>query len=167
MLYILDSNVLIDADRDYYPIHRVPEFWNWILHHCRRGNIKIPVEIFNEVVPLGTSRKDRLTEWMKNNRSVLILSETASGTVIDQVIRLGYTSNPTAADLEKMGQDPCLLSYAYRYNDERTVVTTERSRPGAHGVNRKIPDVCDSLNLRWIHTYGFIRELNFRTSWDR
>ncbi len=34
MLYLLDANVLIDADRDYYPIDRVPEFWDWILETC-------------------------------------------------------------------------------------------------------------------------------------
>ena len=31
MLYLLDSNVLIDANRDYYPIERVPEFWDWLV----------------------------------------------------------------------------------------------------------------------------------------
>ena len=30
VLYLLDANVLIDANRDYYPIHRVPEFWDWL-----------------------------------------------------------------------------------------------------------------------------------------
>ena len=167
MLYILDSNVLIDANRDYYPYDRVPEFWNWLLHHCRRGHVKIPVEIFNEVVPVGSRRKDRLTKWMKDNRSDVILDEIARRTLIDRIIRSEYTSDPTATEVEKMGQDPCLLSYAYRYSDERTVVTTERPRPSAHGANRKIPDVCKRLNLKCIHTYEFIRELNFRTDWNR
>ena len=28
LLYLLDANVLIDAHRDYYPLGRVPEFWD-------------------------------------------------------------------------------------------------------------------------------------------
>ncbi|MCY4508918.1 MAG: DUF4411 family protein [Acidobacteria bacterium] len=31
MLYLLDANVLIDAHRDYYPLGRVPEFWDWLI----------------------------------------------------------------------------------------------------------------------------------------
>ena len=31
VLYLLDANVLIDANRDYYPVARVPEFWDWLL----------------------------------------------------------------------------------------------------------------------------------------
>ncbi len=46
MLYLLDANTLIDAKRDYYPIDRVPEFWNWLVFHEKQGNIKIPVEVY-------------------------------------------------------------------------------------------------------------------------
>nr|WP_234706678.1 DUF4411 family protein [Ensifer aridi] len=27
-VYLLDANVLITAKNQYYPIHRVPEFWD-------------------------------------------------------------------------------------------------------------------------------------------
>ena len=37
MRYLLDANVLIDADRDYYPLGRVPEFWDWLLHQSEHG----------------------------------------------------------------------------------------------------------------------------------
>jgi len=35
VLYLLDACVLIDANRDYYPIARVPEFWEWLLEMGR------------------------------------------------------------------------------------------------------------------------------------
>ena len=31
MLYLLDANVFIDANRDYYPLDRFPEFWDWLV----------------------------------------------------------------------------------------------------------------------------------------
>jgi len=37
MLYLLDANVLIDANRDYYPIARIPEFWEWLVYHGEEG----------------------------------------------------------------------------------------------------------------------------------
>ena len=41
-LYLLDANVLIDAQRDYYPFEMVPEFWDWLVHMARQGTIKVP-----------------------------------------------------------------------------------------------------------------------------
>ena len=49
MLYLLDANALIDANRDYYPIDRVPEFWDWLVAKGERGQVKIPLEIYEEV----------------------------------------------------------------------------------------------------------------------
>ena len=40
LLYLLDANVLIDADRDYYPIDRVPEFWNRLAVMAELGQIR-------------------------------------------------------------------------------------------------------------------------------
>ena len=56
MLYLLDANVLIDANRDYYPIARVPEFWDWLLEMGRLGRIRIPLEIYEEVITPGLQR---------------------------------------------------------------------------------------------------------------
>lgn len=32
MLYLLDANVLITANRTYYPLERVPEYWAWLVN---------------------------------------------------------------------------------------------------------------------------------------
>ena len=56
VLYLLDANVLIDANRDYYPIARVPEFWDWLLEMGRLGRIRIPLEIYEEVITPGLQR---------------------------------------------------------------------------------------------------------------
>ena len=50
VLYLLDANVLIDANRDYYPIERVPEFWDWLVEMGELGRVKIPLEIYEEIV---------------------------------------------------------------------------------------------------------------------
>jgi hypothetical protein len=43
LLFLLDANVLINANRDYYPIDRVPELWEWLVHvdHGSRKNPRI------------------------------------------------------------------------------------------------------------------------------
>lgn len=50
MLYLLDANVLIDANRDYYPLDRVPEFWEWLEHQGRAGAAAVCREISAELV---------------------------------------------------------------------------------------------------------------------
>ena len=46
MLDLLDANVLIDANRDYYPLGRVPEFWDWLIDLSTSQQVKIPMEMF-------------------------------------------------------------------------------------------------------------------------
>lgn len=41
--------MLITANRDYYPLDRVPEFWEWLVHHGTSGQVKIPIEMVEEI----------------------------------------------------------------------------------------------------------------------
>ena len=61
MLYLLDANVLIDANRDYYPIERVPEFWAWLAHTAENDLVKIPLEVHEEI-KVGN---DSMATWAK------------------------------------------------------------------------------------------------------
>lgn len=67
--------------------------------------------------------------------------------------------------LRKIGRDPFLIAYALVDAANRSVISNETSRPGKRGGNRKVPDVCDSFNVRHSNIFGFIRELDFRTDW--
>ena len=49
MVYLLDANVLITAQNLYYPVDAVPEFWDWLVHMGNAGEIKMPIETFEEV----------------------------------------------------------------------------------------------------------------------
>jgi Domain of unknown function (DUF4411) len=49
VLYRSDANVLITASNTYYPIDQVPEFWAWLKHQGKLGNIKLPVEMLEEI----------------------------------------------------------------------------------------------------------------------
>jgi len=166
MVYVIDANVLIDANRDYYPRERVPEFWNWLLELCRIGDALVPKEINDEVVPPG-HKDDDLIEWMKKNRADIVLAESALPSTVDRVIRDGYRLNATSTDLEAMGSDPALIAYALGHSPSRAVVTTERPKPGLKGRNRKVPDVCRDIGVECVYTYEFIRRLDFRTAKNR
>ena len=160
MLYLLDANVLIDASRDYYPLGRVPEFWDWLIDRATKQLVKIPLEMYEEIL---AGREDDLTRWLKDNRDTLLLDETADPIVVAQVTDHGYASDLTDEEVERVGRDPFLIAYALRSPTQRTVVTTEVSKPKKQRANRHIPDVCDALHVLHCNTYQFIEALDFTT----
>ncbi len=160
MLYLLDANVLIDANRDYYPLGRVPEFWEWLVDRASGHQVKIPLEMYEEIL---AGREDDLTRWLKDNRDVLLLDEHVNETLVDRVTGQGYAPDLSDEEIERVGRDPFLIAYALGDPGRRTVVTTEVSKPKKRRANRHIPDVCDDLHVRHCNTYQFIEALDFTT----
>ena len=128
MLYLLDANVLIDANRDYYPIQRVPEFWDWLFEMGRHGSIKVPEEIYEEIVTPPSRRPDELAEWLKSHKDTMVLDEQVSQELVARAIEQGYAQDLTDEEVEKVGRDPFLIAYALADFPNRCVVTTERSK---------------------------------------
>lgn len=158
MLYLLDANVLIDADRDYYTIHRVPQFWEWVLDQAKANRIKVPLEIYEEV----SRGKGALPDWLKENKAVMALDEPADMLLVQNVLETGYASDLTDEEIEKIGGDPFLIAYALACPEQRCVVTNEASKPTTQRANRRIPNVCDVLGVRCYNTFELLRLLDFR-----
>lgn len=96
-------------------------------------------------------------------KTALILDETVSEILINKVLDEGYGSPLTDNDIEKIGQDAFLIAYGLA-NSNRTIVTKETSKPSAQKGNRKIPDVCNSLSIKWTRDFELYRILNFTTA---
>lgn len=160
MLYLIDANTLIRADADYYPIDRVPQFWEWLHQRAVAGDIKMPFEIFYEVYR-GTGA---LPEWLsdKDVQEALILDEVVEASDLQDVVSRGYAPDLTDEELEQIGADPFLAAYALKAPRGRAVVTKETSRPSAKRQNRKLPDVCSDFGIRWITDFVLYKELDFR-----
>ena len=126
MLYLLDANVLIDANRDYYPRGRVPEFWDWLVDRASKLQVKIPLEMYEEIL---AGKDDDLTRWLKDNRDVLLLDENVDETLVARVTDLGYAPDLNDEEVERVGRDPFLIAHALGNPTQRTVVTTEASKP--------------------------------------
>jgi hypothetical protein len=163
LLHLLDANVLITANRQYYPLDRVPEFWEWLLYWGLEGLIKVPTGIVEEICA-GT---DDLAEWMSDHEHKIALEfdEEADVALVRRVIDEGYAADLDDEEIEVLGRDPFLVAYALRELEERCVVTSEVSRPGRSRANRHVPDVCDQLAVQCMDSFGLIRSLNFSTSW--
>jgi hypothetical protein len=163
MTCLLDANVLIDANRDYYPLDRVPEFWLWLEHHGMAGNVKIPLEVLEEL----RAGDDALARWAKlrSTAEALLLEEEPDPVHVRQVIETGYAVDLLDDEIQRLGKDPFLVAYALVAPADRCVVSTERSRPRRQRANRHLPDVCASLGVRCVDTFQLTRDLDFRTNW--
>lgn len=161
MLFLLDASVFIGADSGLLALDRVPEFWEWILEKAREGRIKIPREMYEEIVLGGEN--DRLVMWIEKHKGDLVLAGEASPKSVREVTSRGYAPNLTEVEVAKIGRDPFLIAYAFDEPEQRCVVTEEVSRPKATRGNRKIPDVCSGLDLHCCDMVELIRRLDFRT----
>jgi hypothetical protein len=159
--HLLDANVLITANNSYYPLDRVPEFWEWLLRMGETGQITMPIEMIEEIV----DGNDDLAAWLsdRSHRDVLRLDEAADAALVQRVVNDGYARDLNDVEIEKIGRDPFLIGAALRSPADRVVVTVEVSKPAAQRANRKVPDVCRILGVTCIDTFRLIRDLNFST----
>ncbi len=170
MLYLIDANVLITAHNLYYPVNSVPEFWDWLAFRADAGDIKMPLETFEEVKDGGTDEeRDLLFGWISDDahRSALVLAEEVDLALVARIVDEGYAPDLTDQEVEQIGRDPFLIAYGMAAPAERCIVTTEVSNPRKQRQNRKIPDVCGSFGVSCCDTFTMLRALGFTTSWRR
>ena len=98
MLYLLDANVLIRACHDYYPLDRLPGFWDWVCGQAEAGAIKMPFEIHREVA-IGN---DALAKWIRQSdmKKALRLDEEVDQNTLQRVLEIGYGLTPHESSLE-------------------------------------------------------------------
>lgn len=163
MLDLLDANVLIDADRDYYPTDRVPEFWDWLRFQGASGLVKIPEDMYEEV----TQGTGGVADWLRQRdvKQALLLTEEVDPALVIRVVEEGYAPDLTQVEVETIGRDPFIIAHALASPHDRCIVTTEHRKPSRKRHNRKMPDVCDGLGLMVCHTFEMLRVLNFTTTW--
>ena len=162
MLYLLDASLLITANNTYYPVDSVAEYWDWLQHHAEQGNLKMPLEIFEEA-------KDLLFGWIQTAavKKALVFSEKVNASLVQSVITKGYAANLTDTETEQLGRDPFLVAYAMADPANRMVVTSEVSKPTLTRQNRRLPDVCKTMGVLSCDPFALNRALQFSTKWKK
>lgn len=97
MLHLLDTNVLIEANRLYYPIDRIPQFWLWLEQRANKDQIKIPFEVMREIE--RGHKDDNLLTWVRDNRARLQLDEELNRACWTRTI--GKDTNSLAATIKQ------------------------------------------------------------------
>ena len=121
-----------------------------------------------EEIKAGRKDDDLLLDWLNDAdiETTLILDEVVDATLVQQVVTEGYAPDLHDDEVEKIGRDPFLIAYALADSANRTVVTTEVSKPSTQRQNRKVPDVCQSIGVASCGPFALNRTLGFRTGWN-
>lgn len=169
MLYLLDASLLITANNTYYPVDSVSEYWDWLQHHAEQDNLKMPLEILEEVKDGPDGTNDLLFGWIKTPavKRALVFSEKVNPAFVQSVITKGYAANLTDTETEQLGRDPFLVAYAMVDPENRMVVTSEVSKPTLKRQNRRLPDVCKTMGVRSCNPFALNRALQFSTKWQK
>jgi hypothetical protein len=152
VLYLLDSNVFIQAKNLHYGMDFCPAFWDWLVDQNSRGNAHSIEKVADELAA-GT---DDLTKWAAARGDTFFLPPDQDMLGALQTISTwvqGQKYLPAAVNAFFQDADYFLVAYALAHRC--TVVTHELASDGVKRV--KIPNVCIGVKVKCMTPYEMLR----------
>lgn len=157
-VYVIDSNVLMQAHRLYYAFPICPGFWDALLQQHNVGRIVSVDKVRAEVQP-----GDALYNWVQDSAPPSFFASTQETTVTGNFAVLvawvqGQTQFMEAAK-EEFAQvaDGWLVAYA-QTREDHIVVTMEEHAPHAK-KKVPLPNLCIQFGVRYTDTFTMLKDL--------
>lgn len=163
-MYVLDTSVLIQAQKTYYARDIVPAFWQALQDLHARGVVTCIDHVLDEIRQYGDSA-DPLTEWATTDMPSTAFPTTSTEAVVETYSRLieWVDQEPRfgSAALNKFarGADGWVVAHASVHS--LTVVSMEVSAPMSK-TDARMPDVCAAHGVTHIDTYAMLRAVGVR-----
>ena len=158
--YLLDANVFIEAARRYYAFDLETRFWDSLIDHADDGVVASIDRVLEEL----KRGKDELAEWAGGLFRDAFLSTDDEDVVESYRKVMAWVQTQDqffdAARSEfASGADGWLVAYAMT----KGFVVVTHEQPSAEAKKKvPIPNVCDAFGVRYIDTFGMLRELGVR-----
>lgn len=153
-MYLLDSDVFIQAKNMHYGFDIVPAWWDWLQAAHEAGRV-FTVQACRDEVIAGA---DELAEWMAARPSTFTLKPgVADQLALRRVAQWAEDAEqyrPGAVSSFLAAGDYFLVSQALSHG--YTVVTHETPAPQAQ-KRIKIPDACEALGVSWLPPWRMLR----------
>ena len=158
MLYIFDSNVLIEAKNRYYGFDFVPGFWDFIEREAKKATLKSNDFVLEELQIYD----DELKAWATEKQDLCfdISSDTKEiqeyyKEIVNYIMKNEkYRTSEKESFLKKA--DPWLIASAKYF--EAILVTQEVKVPN-DSSKIKIPNIAEHFKVKTINTFEMIRDL--------
>lgn len=148
MIYVFDSDVLINLFRNYYP-RIFPSLWQKFEGYVDTGQIISVREVLNEI----SGRSDPLSTWAKTKTTIFHQPTTDEMAFIAQIFQVNHFQSLVRAEQRLSGKpvaDPFVIAKASTING--CVVTDEHNKPNA----ARIPNICDHFGVKCLNLEGFM-----------
>lgn len=151
MIYVFDSNSLIDLFKHYYP-SRFPSLWEKFDGLVLSENITSVREVANEI----TQRDDRLSDWTKSNKTIFPISSPDELKIVADIFRKNHFQANIHKKERLQGKavaDPFVIAKA-KIVEDGCVVTQETFKVNA----AKIPNICRAFDVPYLNLEGFMEK---------
>lgn len=151
-MYLLDTNVFIQAKNLYYGFDFCPAFWDWLLRQNAAGRV-FSIEKVGDEIATGA---DTLSQWAAGLGPGFF--QQPDQTVVPSLSRVStwvtaQNYEPAAINTFLQVADYYLVAHALA--KQYTVVTHEIPQTSQRRV--KIPNACIGLGLRFMTPYEMLR----------
>lgn len=164
MIYLLDTNVLIEAYRTYYGLDFCPGYWDTLQAKISSGEAGSVKKVYEEIV----LNEDDLSAWLKKCFAKKHFAQDDGDPLVankyfevSSYVMSSSQFKPYAKRefLQPEEADPWICAYASIYGC--TVVTQEVYSPD---VQRRIPlpNVLHEFSVPYINTFEFLRNTGTR-----
>jgi len=144
-MYLLDSNVFIEAKQRYYGLDFVPAFWEWLERSFDAG-VLASIDRIGQELEQG---KDDLSSWAAMNKRIFLPvdepTEASFRKLSTWAMDKSLPYSQEARFTFMASGDYQLIAYAHAHQYE--VVTHEQPAPDSK-KSVKIPDACQALGVK-------------------
>ena len=160
-MFLLDSNVFIEASRTYYSPKIAPTFWDWLIQKHDEGLIASIPEVKQEIL---NGKQGHLTLWAEAAPESFWIP-TDDRTVVSMTRLSSWTMDPshlyTAAARSEFLNIADYFLVAAAHAGGHTVVTREQS--AAESKKKvKIPDACLAMGVPFQDPFVTYEQLALR-----
>lgn len=165
-IYVLDTNVFVQAHRRHYGFDICPGFWNFVLHEHGAGRL-ISIDRIRDEITAGD--EDALETWASSTAPETLFASTAESNVVDsfakimQWVQTHIQFQSEAKEQFARVADGWLVAYAMAHPGHVVVTLEEYSAD----VKRRVPlpNVCKHFGVPYIDPFTMLRELKARFDW--
>ena len=153
MIYVFDSNTLINIFNHYYP-ELFPSFWKNFNSFISKQAIISVQEVKKELEEKG----DSLSDWAKKHSELFLPPSAEESSFITEIFKVKHFRimiQKKQQYVEGPAADPFVIAKAKILN--ACVVTQEKNTKNA----AKIPNVCEHFEIPCINLEGFMKKENW------
>ncbi|SMN02544.1 hypothetical protein SPONN_1290 [uncultured Candidatus Thioglobus sp.] len=155
-MYLIDSNVFIQAKNRHYDFDFCPAFWDWLLRENENKNVFSIDKVKDEI----TTGDDELVGWVNNNTSnqfflsTDVQTTTEFSVINSWIIQQNYQQS--AINEFMSVADYYLIAQA----KQRDAIIVTHEIPSNSLRKIKIPNVCIGLGINFVTPFMMLKKLH-------